>query len=78
MKNQFIKTAAVGALLASVFMIANVEAANVASGYDQDAALKAGVRYQHMNGNGNGMPRIVMGKLPSLWGICAVKFRLDL
>jgi len=66
MKNQFIKTAAGGALLASVFMIADVEAANVASGYDQDAELKAGTRYQHMNGNGNGMPRIVMGKLPVL------------
>jgi hypothetical protein len=45
MKNQFIKTAAGGALLASVFMIADGEAANVASGYDQDAALKAGVCY---------------------------------
>lgn len=66
MKNAYLKAAAHSALIVTGLLIADVEAANVATGYDQDAELKAGVRYQHMNGNGNGMPRIVMGKLPVL------------
>jgi hypothetical protein len=66
MKNLYLKTAAHSALIVTGLLVADVEAANVASGYDQDAEIKAGVRYQHMNGDGNGMPRIMMGKLPVL------------
>lgn len=66
MKNAYLKAVAHSALIVTGFLIADAEAASVASGYDQDAALKAGVRYQHMNGNGNGMPRIVIGKWPAL------------
>ncbi|MDO8938634.1 MAG: PxKF domain-containing protein [Methylicorpusculum sp.] len=42
----------------------DVYAAEVSSGAIEGADLKAAVRYRHMNGNGNGMPRVLLGKIP--------------